>query len=140
MSGFNSLLTQMLDELAKRRQELAAELEQVDGAMAAVAGLRSDESGLSAAPRSPASYKDMSYAAATRAALERANREPLTTKVLLRRLAAGGRPVGGADPYRILYRALMKNKMFKNVGGRWALADWYPESVRTGDPGEELEG
>lgn len=70
-------------------------------------------------------FKNMTYADATELVLSRVNRQPLSTKVLLARLEAGGRKVGGNDPYRVLYRTLQKNPRFVNVSGRWALADWY---------------
>lgn len=75
----------------------------------------------------PQEFTGLTYADAVEVALNRANRQPLSTNLLLRRLEAGGRPVQGKRPYKTLYRTLEKDKRFKQVQGAWALAEWYEE-------------
>jgi hypothetical protein len=68
-------------------------------------------------------FSRMSYAEAARIILRRAG-GPLTTRELEALLEGGGRKVQGRDPYRLLYRTLMKHSAFRVHGGRWALGEW----------------
>jgi hypothetical protein len=69
----------------------------------------------------------LSYADAAERVLDRvADRRPLGTRTLIRRLALGGKKVAGKDPYRTLYRTLLKDQRFARIEGKWALTDWYP--------------
>jgi hypothetical protein len=127
---FDSAANVLLQELRQRRAELRAELERVESAIATVASLTSGTEPESEKPRVLArGAHDMTYAEAVESILMQSDRQPASTKVLLRRLEAVGKPVKGRDPYRILYRSLMKNPKFENVGGQWALAEWYPSEL-----------
>jgi hypothetical protein len=121
----------LIEELRQRRLEVRAELERIESAILTLTQLRGGPTGNDSGQRTlpGLDLRDLTYADATEAVLKRSERQPLTTKVLVKRLETGGRPVKGRDTYRILYRTLMKNARFKNVAGRWALAEWYPEEI-----------
>ncbi|HZR24154.1 MAG TPA: hypothetical protein VFA59_11235 [Vicinamibacterales bacterium] len=68
-------------------------------------------------------FQNLSYADACLAILRRGG-FPITTRNLLPLLADGGKAVQGQDPYRVLYRSLMKHPAFKSTGGFWELVEW----------------
>ncbi len=64
----------------------------------------------------------MSYGQAAKVVLKKVRR-PLSTIEMLNMLRAGGREVQGNDPYRTLYRTLMKHASFKNIDRKWTLVN-----------------
>jgi hypothetical protein len=151
MAETNDYLTGIMDVLRSRRQNMIHDVELLTGVITALEAMTPEFrqmvlntlaraipsplasgtiSNIQVAP-TRGELKNMTYADAVDAVLSRVNRQPLSTKVLLARLEAGGRKVGGSDPYRVLYRTLQKNPRFVNVSGRWALADWYSKSEAT---------
>jgi hypothetical protein len=79
--------------------------------------------------RPSAELRGLSYADATERVLQRGERLPVGTRILIRKLEVAGKRVKGKDPYRILYRSLEKDSRFKRVEGKWALSEWYPPPV-----------
>jgi hypothetical protein len=129
----------ILNELRNRRNRLASDVAALDAAIHAIESISPEGRAISGvsytapAPVTPGGRPDLSgltYMGASEIVLQRSNRKPLSTKVLLVRLEAGGRPVRGKDPYRTLYRMLTKSPKFRNVSGEWGLAEWYPEPVQ----------
>jgi len=128
--AFETAADALLDQLFERRQALRTELEGVETAIVAVSRLRSATNGSAAvAAVQTLDLSQMTYADAAEAVLKRAGRHPMTTRMLMRRMELGGRSVNGKNAYRVLYRTLMKNVRFKNVGGRWALDEWYGDDL-----------
>jgi hypothetical protein len=71
--------------------------------------------------------RDLSYSEAVARLLARVqDRREVSTRTLIMRLAVEGKKVQGKDPYRTLYRTLLKDERFIRVNGKWALAEWYP--------------
>jgi hypothetical protein len=124
----NEGLARAIQQLGAREAQLERELAQVRAAMDALRGVVASMEAM--APRTMAQplpdLGRLTYAAAAVEVLQRSNRQPLSTKTLLARLASAGRQVRGSDPYRTLYRILRnKPQTFRNISGEWALADWY---------------
>jgi hypothetical protein len=78
-------------------------------------------------------FAGLSYGDAAERLLSRiSDRRPLGTRTIIRRLDLGGKKVKGQDPYRTLYRTLLKDARFVRIEGKWALADWYPARLAPG--------
>jgi hypothetical protein len=130
----------MVSELRDRKEHLLKELEYIDIALTALekawqidACLATDDAVVNQiAAQIPtrntaAELKGISYSDAAERVLQRiANRRAIATRTLMARMEAGGKKVRGKDPYRILYRTLMKDARFTRVEGKWALSEWYP--------------
>lgn len=71
--------------------------------------------------------RDLGYAdAVERLLLRIRDRREIGTRTLILRLGVEGKKVLGKDPYRTLYRTLLKDDRFVRINGKWALAEWFP--------------
>jgi hypothetical protein len=74
--------------------------------------------------------RDLSYAdAVERLLLKVRDRREVGTRTLILRLGVEGKKVLGKDPYRTLYRTLLKDERFVRINGKWALAEWFPPAA-----------
>jgi len=121
----HDLLTAEVKRLARLIRELEQLPTSINDPYAAVSALPSEApaEGPPAIAIRPSEFARMSYAQASRVIIRRVN-QSLSTSELLRFLEAGDRAVRGKDPYRTLYRTLMKHSAFKNVDKKWTLTDW----------------
>lgn len=77
-----------------------------------------------------AELRDLSYASAVERLLSRVrDRREIGTRTLILRLGVEGKKVQGKDPYRTLYRTLLKDERFVRINGKWALAEWFPPAA-----------
>jgi hypothetical protein len=131
----------MVAELRDRKAHLIKELEYIDIALTALEKAWSIDSCLAkddavvnqfaaeqtARPNATSELKGLSYADAAERVLQRVtDRRALSTNTLMLRMETGGKKVQSKDPYRTLYRSLLKDVRFIRVEGKWALTEWYP--------------
>lgn len=77
-----------------------------------------------------AELRDLSYADAVERLLSRVReRREIGTRTLILRLGVEGKKVQGKEPYRTLYRTLLKDERFVRINGKWALAEWFPPTA-----------
>lgn len=86
-----------------------------------------------------AELRDLGYADAVERLLSRMKEHrEIGTRTIIQRLGVEGKKVKGKDPYRTLYRTLLKDDRFLRVNGKWALAEWYPPAAPALNGGEIL--
>jgi hypothetical protein len=147
----------MVAQLKDRKEHLEQELELINVALDALqkawsidACLAKDDALVnrltSEAPRQhqPNELRDLGYADAAERVLARiADHRAIGTRTVILRLSVAGKRVQGKDPYRTLYRTLLKDDRFVRVNGKWALAEWFPSaplpSLNTGEKAAENE-
>src|ERR1700733_1544548 len=120
----------MVAQLRDRKQHLEQELELLNVALEALkkawtidACLATDDamvnrlaSGSQAKPQLPAELKGLSYADASERILARVtDRRAIGTRTIIRQLDIAGKRVKGKDPYRTLYRTLLKDSRFVRI-------------------------
>jgi hypothetical protein len=131
----------MVAQLKDRKEHLQKELELIEVALDALlkawsidACLAKDDAVVNAMTREvhrqhqpQTELRDLGYADAVERLLSRVlDKREIGTRTLIMRLGVEGKKVQGKDPYRTLYRTLLKDDRFVRVNGKWALADWYP--------------
>jgi hypothetical protein len=141
--GHTGTVGLMVAQLKDRKEHLEHELELISVALDALmkawsidACLAKDDAFInemakeSQSPKQQqpaAELRNLSYADAAERVLSRVrDRRETATRTLIYRLGVEGKKVQGKDPYRTLYRTLLKDQRFIRVHGKWALAEWFP--------------
>jgi hypothetical protein len=146
MNGPNKAALELLQQFRDERAELDTLIRALEKRLGVVSESGDAERGQSSTPRVTVSldnipvgfFHNLSQAAAAEKLLRMNEGHPLTTNEIMDAFRKSGMDITGKNALTILYTSLKRSPKFERVAGKaWGLADWYPQSRKKKDLGED---